>query len=194
MISITNSSLINHPEQWVEQCGEYLFGYALKRVSDRELARDLVQETLLAGLNSITSFDGKSSFQTWITGILRHKIMDHFRKKYRGDFINNSINIEDQDLFIKKGPKRGHWITDQGPRDWGKQPDSQLRQQEFLDILNSCLNALPNKIADVFRLSELDSMESTFICKEFGITPDYFWVIMHRARKRLRKCLEHKWL
>ena len=71
------------PETWVDQHGDALYRFALRRVTDPELADDLVQETFLEGLSARSSFTGGSSVRTWLTAILKHKIIDQYRRSGR---------------------------------------------------------------------------------------------------------------
>ncbi|NIR14014.1 MAG: hypothetical protein GWN86_08695, partial [Desulfobacterales bacterium] len=69
------------PEAWVDQYGDYLYRYAISRIHEPAVAEDLVQETLLAALQGKEGFKGRSSEKTWLTGILKYKIVDYIRKK-----------------------------------------------------------------------------------------------------------------
>ena len=73
-----------NPHQWVSKYADYLYAYALVRVDEEEQAKDLVQETFLAALKGIGQFESKSTERTWLTAILRNKIVDHYRKKSFG--------------------------------------------------------------------------------------------------------------
>ncbi|HKI44238.1 MAG TPA: sigma-70 family RNA polymerase sigma factor [Balneolales bacterium] len=183
----------DNPQSWLDQHGDYLFRYALIRVSDRGMAEDLVQETFLAALKSYSTFDRNSSIRTWLTGILRHKVMDHFRHIYKSE--KNKIELEsgNMDDFIEQGKDKGRWRPGHAPGDWSDMPDNNLQQKEFMAVLKGCLGALPERIASVFKLSELDGLDTVEICKELGITSTNYWVIMHRARTGLRRCLEIQW-
>lgn len=183
----------DNPQRWLDEHGDYLFRYALLRVSGRDIAEDLVQETFLAALKSYSAFDGKSSIRTWLTGILRHKIMDHFRHIYTFEKNRADPEATDVDDFINNGKAKGRWRPGYGPGDWTSAPDDRLHQKEFMQVLKECLDALPERIAAVFKLSEIEDMETVEICKELGITSTNFWVIMHRARTGLRRCLEIHW-
>ena len=66
------------PENWLNDYGDILYRYALIRVRSEATAEDLVQETLLAGIQAIDRFSGQSTVRTWLVGILKHKIIDHF--------------------------------------------------------------------------------------------------------------------
>lgn len=177
------------PSEWVERYGDYLFRYAMLRVRDRSRAEDLVQETFLAALKGRQSFSGKSSEGTWLVGILKHKILDQFRRPSR------EVSLPGEDLPDPGGdePFRadGHWAA--GPADWGGNPADLFRQKEFLDQLTRCLSGLSPNQAAIFTLREIDGAGTEEICKELNVTETNLWVILHRARMQLRKCLEARW-
>jgi RNA polymerase sigma-70 factor (ECF subfamily) len=170
-----------------------LFRYALLQLRDSDLADDVVQETLLAALQSASSFEGKSELRTWLIGILKYKIADHWRRSARESPVSKlTLTDEDegeteQDLFFMSS---GHW--NHGPKAWSD-PEAALKQQEFWTIYETCQTNLPPKMAKVFMLRELVGLEAVEVCRETGLSEANYWVIMHRARLRLRECLEIHW-
>jgi len=165
-----------------------LFRYALLQLRDSELADDAVQETLLAAWQSASNFEGKAGLRTWLIGILKHKIADHWRHSAREavslevDFTDNDVD----DFFMNNG----HWNG--GPSTWND-PEAALKQQEFWGICETCQNNLPPRMAQVFMLRELVGLEANEVCRETGLSDANYWVLMHRARLRLRECLEIRW-
>jgi len=178
------------PATWVEQYGDYLFRYALMRVRNREQAENLVQETFLAALKARKSFSGRSMERTWMIGILKHKIVDEFRKTFREKPVS-SFQMDDEqttDGFYDAMEKPQKY-----PKDWMAAPEALLNSKEFWEILKGCMAKLPERTAAAFSMRELDDMDTGEICKELGITPTNLWVILHRARLQLRACLEQNW-
>jgi RNA polymerase sigma-70 factor (ECF subfamily) len=170
-----------------------LFRYALLQLRDRELADDAVQETLLAALQSISDFQGKAGLRTWLIGILKHKIADQWRRSAREvsfpEFTStgeDDAETEQDEFFMSNG----HWNS--GPKAW-TDPEAALKQQEFWTIYETCQNSMPPKMAKVFMLRELVGLEADEVCREFELSEANYWVIMHRARLRLRECLEIRW-
>ncbi len=192
-MSQTKKSNNTNPESWLEEHGNYLYRFAIVRVSESVIAEDLVQETLLAALKSFSKFDGKSSIRTWLTGILRHKILDHYRHMYASE--KNKVDLEAGNIedFIEKGSEKGRWKPESAPKNWSELPDKPLHDREFMFILQECLKRLPERIAAIFKMNQLDEMETEAICKEMKISSTNYWVIMHRARTGLRRCLEKNW-
>ena len=177
------------PADWVDRYGDYLFRYAVLRMRDRSAAEDLVQETFLAALKDRGSFSGKSSESTWLVGILKHKIADHFRRQSR----EGSFREDDAQDPAGEGvfDPSGHWAT--GPAEWGGNPADLLRQKEFLDQLAECLSDLSPNHANAFTLREIEGLGTGEICKVLNVTETNLWVILHRARMLLRRCLEARW-
>jgi len=159
------------------------------RLRDRSAAEDLVQETFLAALKDHGSFSGNSAESTWLVGILKHKIADHFRRQAR------EAPLEDADLRDLPDPSSfdssGHWAS--GPTEWGGNPADLYREKKFLDQLTKCLSGLPPNHANAFTLREIEGTDTGEICKVLNVTETNLWVILHRARMQLRRCLEIQW-
>lgn len=178
------------PERWVEEHGDCLMGYALLRVRRPELAEDLVQDTLLAALRARERFQGRSGERSWLVGILKNKIADHFRKKGREQ------NFTDLEFFADESPGQfedNYWIHELGPRDWRPASDEVRCPTEFWQAMRDCLGKLPPRVADVFLLREMEERETEEICQSLGISDSNLWVMLHRARMALRQCLETNW-
>ena len=178
------------PETWVDQHGDYLYRYALARIHDHAVAEDLVQDTFLAGLHSRENFEGRSSERTWLTAILKHKLLDHFRKISREqpvDYVESYADTLD-DLFDAKG----RWKV--GPAKWTVNPWKLLEQKEFQEVFSSCLSELPERSAHTFKLREMDGLNCEEICKIQDITTTNCYVILYRVRMVMRRCLEKNWL
>jgi RNA polymerase sigma-70 factor (ECF subfamily) len=180
----------NHdPSEWVDRYGDYLFRYAMLRLRDRSTAEDLVQETFLAGIKDRKSFSGNSSESTWLVGILKHKIADHFRHQAREAPLEEGDIREQPDSSPFDGS--GHWMN--GPTDWGGNPADLYREKKFLDQLTKCLSGLSPNHANAFTLREIEGADTGEICKVLNVTETNLWVILHRARMLLRRCLEANW-
>jgi len=168
----------------VEKERPYLLRYASLQLRDRNAAEDAVQETLVAALAGEKSFGGRSNLRTWLTGILKHKLIDAIRKSGRETPIESDEALEA--LFNESG----HWKT--FPPEW-RSPDQSLEQKQFFAALEMCLEGLPEKTARVFLMREHMGLETDEICKDLGVTPTHVWVLLYRARMALRKCLEMNW-
>jgi RNA polymerase sigma-70 factor (ECF subfamily) len=180
------------PEDWVEKHGDYLYRFALSRLRDSKAAEDVLQETFLAALQSRHRFEGRSSERNWLAGILKHKILDHFRRG--GREVGLGDRDEPADMDAEWFDEEGHWKLDEiSPAEWGD-PDRTLEQSRFWEALGRCLGELPSRTVRAFTLREIEEQETDAICKDLNITPTNLWVMLHRARMHLRRCLEIHWI
>jgi RNA polymerase sigma-70 factor (ECF subfamily) len=163
----------------------YLVRYASLQLRDRHAAEDAVQETLVAALAGERGFGGRSNLRTWLTGILKHKIVDAIRRLSR-----EAPAPADDAALDELFDRRGHWI--EMPAAWDD-PDASLEQKQFFSVLEDCLGRLPVKTAQVFMMREHLGYDTGEICKELDVTPTHCWVLLYRARVSLRECLQQNW-
>lgn len=184
------------PERWVEVHSEALYGFALKYLKDKVVAEDVVQETFLAALKNRDSFAGASSEQTWLIGILKNKIVDYYRKLSRnGAVIDSEISVDPDSIdYISRGPDIGSWKPDKRPSEWSVDPNDPVEQQQFWHHLNGCLEELEPRTAICYYLRDMQQIEYKEVCNVMSLKPTNLRVILHRARKLLRRCLEVNWI
>jgi RNA polymerase sigma-70 factor (TIGR02943 family) len=180
-----------NPERWVDEHGDCLYRYALVRVRKPEIAEDLVQETFLVAVRTFDKFGGRSSERSWLCGILKHKICDHFRKIGRETTFTDMEFLQDE--MSHKFVEQGFWNHDRGPKEWKPEAEAVMDRAEFWQTLRVCLGKLPPRVADVFMLREMEELETAEICESLSITQSNLWVMLHRARMALRECLEIHW-
>ena len=188
------TATLSDPERWVDEYGDYLFKFAFSRLRDATRAEDAVQETFLAALKGGKDFAGRSAEKSWLVGILKNKIYDYFRKASRETAFTDLdfYADEESDRFVADGLGQGHWIHDRAPLDWPK-PGENLDNELFWKTYRDCTTKLPKNIATVFNLREVDGVESKEICDLLKISESNLWVMLHRARMALRRCLETNW-
>lgn len=179
-----------NPDTWIDAYGNYLYNFAIMRVYNSEVAEDLVQDTFYSAVKAKESFLGNSSEKTWLTSILKRKIIDYYRKNSR----NKEDNILDNpDHFQKEGILKGHWEDNSLPEDWQYPENQILENTEFYKVVKKCLSKIPSKIAATFTLKEFEDYSTEEICKELNITPSNLWVMIHRTKVQLRDCIEKSW-
>jgi RNA polymerase sigma-70 factor (TIGR02943 family) len=184
------------PGAWVDEHGDYLFRYAMFRLREPSAAEDAVQETLLAALQTHHTYAGRGSERSWLTGILKHKLTDQFRRLGRETPLSQveGEEFEHGELFRPPGDEwEGHWAVDGAPSEWRETPESLAEQGEFFQVLNDCLSPLPARASGAFILREVDGLGTEEICRAFGVSANNLWVMLHRARLHLRRCLELNW-
>ncbi len=176
------------PERWVDEHGDCLFRFALTRVRNEAIAEDLVQDTLLAAVRTQERFGGRSSERSWLVAILKHKICDHFRK------LGRETTFSDLEFFSDEHSDRfdgdNYWIHARGPSDWKSEGEEAMKRAEFWQALHACLGRLPQRIAQVFMMREMDGVPSKEVCELMNISESNLWVMLHRARMALRQDLE----
>lgn len=178
-------------QTWLEEHGDYLFSYALLGVKNTHVAEDLVQETLLAALIAKNSFSGQSSIRTWLIGIMKHKLVDYFRSHNREVIMAELVDQDDEDILESFFTTDGRWIE---KPDTFPNPELAFQQNEFWNIFQQCLSGLKQKQVEVFLAREIHGMSNEDICKSFSLNLTNIWVLMHRARLSLSKCLKINWM
>ena len=181
------------PAAWLTEHGDYLYRYALLQLRDESAAEDAVQETLLAALSAWARFSGQSTVRTWLTGILKHKILDLFRKRAKEPQYTPTSNDTEAELaYLEQSlfDPSGHWVNK--PSAWND-PEASLDQKRFWTEFIKCMEKLTPTHARVFHLRELEGLSTESICKELKITSTNCWVMLYRARLGLQQCLETHW-
>ncbi len=180
---------------WLDEHGDYLFKYAIVRLRDETAAEDVMQETFLAALKAYEKFEGRGSERTWLVGILKHKITDHFRRSAREAPVGEDLDEgpEHAEFFERPDQWTGHWANEHAPTDWHATPAELIERTDFWRVFNDCLSPLPQRTASAFTLREVEGLKSEEICEILNISANNLWVMLHRARLHLRNCLEINW-
>jgi RNA polymerase sigma-70 factor (TIGR02943 family) len=177
------------PADWVDRHGDAMYRFALLRVRDPDVAEEMVQDALVAALAARAKRNATSSERTWLIGILKHKLIDHFRANASKRRVTESI--EPDRAVEAMFSKRGLWSP--GPGRWASHPRCTLENEEFWKVFRECNANLPPAMADAFCLREIEQMSSREVCQVLGISSSNLWALLHRARVRLRNCLEVNW-
>ena len=176
-----------NPNQWINLYSDYLFNYTITRVNDREIAKDLIQDTFFAGLKSMKNFKGEASERTWLISILKRKIIDYYRK------INSRKGKAEVRMTYNSDEQEGDWIEERVEDEGYLNAQESLENAELGDAIYDCMSKLSDKQATVFKMKTILGYETDTICNELNITASNLWVIIHRARIQMAECLEKNW-
>ena len=188
MATQNNDTQVSDPAGWLDQHGDYLFSFAVARLRNEDAAEEVVQQTLFSAYKAIEQYSGQGAFRAWLTGILKRKIIDYYRTQSR----NRTTPLEDgPDISEHLFDEKGKWKRD--PRIFGNDPGAGIESEEFWSVFQGCLDKLPEKQGSVFFLREVDKESAERICDVLQITSANLWVLLHRARLGLARCLKVNW-
>ncbi len=176
---------VEDPHEWIEAHGDILYRYAMARLRNAALVEDILQETLLAALKGIKGFNGQSSIRTWLIGILRRKISDHFRKLAREPLVRQNVPLDDQATGIFQRTER--------LKPWQTDPATLFEDNEFWEVFASCTDKLPQLLAEAFELREVEGLTTQEVCEQLEITHTNLAMRVYRARSFMRDCLDKNW-
>ena len=177
-----------NPNSWVDAYADYLFNYAIGRVSDAEIAKDLVQETFFAGLKSAKNYKGEAAERTWLIAILKRKVIDHYRRSN-----SKKGKAEVRMSYSTNSDSEGDWLEEQVADPFSMQENDTIENEELGLAIHECIGTLPKKQAAVFKMKTIQGISTEDICKELDINPSNLWVMIHRARTALMGCLNQNW-
>lgn len=178
---------------WLQQHGDVLFGYAMARLRDRDAAEELVQETLVTAIDAHGRFAGESSERTWLIGILRNKLLEHYRQREKHARSTHDDPQELAAVVDREFTSKGYWID--GPGRWGRSLESVEQREAFRIALAECLAKLPARTAEAFMLAEREGLSAERVRNALAISStNHVYVLLHRARSALRQCLERNWI
>ena len=184
--------MANHSKMRLEDHADYLFSYAMLKLKDVSLAEDMVQDTLLSALLSQDSFEPKASIRTWLTTILKHKVIDYWRRQGREVLVSElASDDESEDGIEDFFDKHGRWMD--MPSAFPN-PDLAMESKQFWEVFEECLSRLKPQQAEVFLDREVHGMSNEEIGRNHNVSISNAWVLLHRARVSLGKCLELKWI
>jgi len=147
----------------------------------------------MSAIEKHDSFAGRSGYETWVFGILKYKILDAMRAQKRHGHWQPLEDEDDDDAIDRQFQQNGRWHESARPSTWGE-PEATFENEHFWQVFDACMIALPDSAARVFSLRELMGLSTADICRELGIKENNCWVILHRARLKLRACIEKGWL
>ncbi|WP_085314814.1 sigma-70 family RNA polymerase sigma factor [Derxia lacustris] len=179
---------------WLATLRSKMQRFARLQLGDDGAADDAVQEALVGALTGAGRFTGRAAVRTWVFAILKNKIADQLRARRRNPLVADLAPAceADDDSLDELFVADGHWSPEAAPRDWGD-PEAALDNRQFWTVLDACLDGLPPRLGRVFLMREVVGLESHEVCAELGIASGNLFVMLHRARLRLRECLDQRW-
>lgn len=185
-------SLLND-NSFLNDLRHQMMAFASLQLGDTTWAEDAVQEALVGALRNAQSFSGKSALKTWVFAILKNKIADILRQKRRLIDASSLLReTEEDENFLTLFDSKGSWNEQDRPLKW-EDPEASFENAQFWKVFETCLENLPPRQARVFMMREFVELETEEICQATGITANHLFVMLHRARLRIRECLENKW-
>ena len=176
------------PDNWVDLYADYLYNYAIARINDPEIAKDLVQETFFAGLKSAKNYQGNATERTWLIAILKRKVIDYYRK------INSKKGKAEVRInYNSDSESEGDWLEEQVADPKSILENDFIENEELGMAIQECIAKLPKKQSTVFTMKTIRGLSTEDICNELGINPSNLWVMVHRARTALMGCLNENW-
>jgi len=179
---------------WVQEYSDALYTWAFYKVSDKETAEDLVQDTFMAAVGAFESFGGKSNPKTWLLSILNNKIIDYYRKSasalIKAETIETRRGMHLTDSFFDEDDG---WKTPVKEPIWDDADGHLLDNHGFNKVMDSCMGNLPGNWRMALTAKYITGKDSGKVCQELNITPSNYWQILHRAKLLLKKCLETNW-
>jgi RNA polymerase sigma-70 factor (ECF subfamily) len=183
-----------YPEKWVENYSNEMYKWVLDKVGKKTEAEDLVQETFLAALQSMHTFQQKSSEKTWLFGILKNKMFDFFKKTPEYGSLDVELEASQTAFYSQFFDASGKWHSEKYPTGSLQNNENLLDNPAFNEILLKCIEHLPKKICLIIKLKFQDGIDSIEICKNLGLSSSNLWTSIHRGKLALRDCLEKKWV
>ncbi len=165
--------------------------FAMLQMRDAHAAEDAVQDALLLAFKNYASFAGRSGLDTWVFSILRNRIVDLLRSQAKRSAAFDPLEQTDEQLDVMF-KKNAHWHKSARPMHWGE-PDQILDNEQFWQVFEICMTSMKEQIARVFTMREFLGFETDEICAQLNISQSNCWTLLHRARSRLRLCLESRW-
>jgi RNA polymerase sigma-70 factor (ECF subfamily) len=178
------------PETWVDRYGDYLYGYAMSRLRNPDLAADCVQDTFMAGIKAFERFDGSRDIKFWLRGIMRNKIVDQIRKSIKEKKVD--IDTEDE-AILESFWYKYTGIATTNPDPWQFNPRKAYDNTEFWVVFETCIDQVKEPARQAFVLRVLEDQTTEEVCKVMDISANYLWVLLHRARAQLKIALEASW-
>ncbi len=185
------------PKNWIDKYSDYFVSLTMLKISNKEIAQDIVQDTFLSALTNISSFREEASEKTWLLTILNNKIIDYYRKKdvlkNAAKYLNETADSFYTNFFKKNNYSEAHWTTEKMPINWMPEQEAKMNSVEFFSVFSVCLKKIPEKLKAIFIAKYIDEIDPKEICKENEISSSNYWTMIHRSKLIMRECLDKNW-
>ncbi len=152
---------------------DYLVRFARRRLHDPALAEDLVHDVFEAVITGRASFAGRSALRSWLTAILKHKIVDLVRQRAGTDSWDDDSETSPCASVECSQPR----------------PDEIAQQREAVRLVLRGIADLPKSLRDAMQLRVLLDQSAEEVCKALSITENNLFQRMFRARQTLAVAL-----
>ena len=170
-----NPLTFNSTVPWTEMVSHrsYLVRFAQRKLRDPLMAEDAVHDVFEAVLSGRAVFAGRAALRSWLTAVLKNKIVDAVRRNAGTDSLDDSFGPDGDG---------GEAMQIECPQ---PRPDQIAEQHQLLMRVLRRIEALPPGLRDVMRLRVLEEQSTEAVCRELGISEENLFVRIHRARKQL---------
>lgn len=168
----------------VNQYTAVLYNRANYLLHNSEDAEDIVQDVFIVAYEGLDKYQGLSNPKTWLMGILKNKVADYYRKKYKHPAPISLTHFFDE---------VGTWKQEHTLKEWDDDEEYLFNDIDFKRIFENCIDKLPTKWSIPFKMYYLDNKKTDFLSQEFGLSTTNIWKILQRGRLQMKECLEHNW-
>lgn len=162
----------NNFRKLVELTSPPAFSLAFRMLGDEDLARDVVQETMLSIWQKLKNIRSAEVYNTWFRRIVMNKCYDHLRKRKN----NPEFRVDDKTWSLLAGR------ISQSPAD-------NLENEQIASIISLLTDKLSTKQKAVFILTELDGMSSDEVSGITGISKSAIKANLYHARKSISEMI-----
>lgn len=153
-------------------------------VKSREVAEEVAQDTWLGVLRGLDGFAERSTFRTWLLGILLNCARSTGVREHR----SVAIGAPGPAVEASRFDSSGNWLTP--PEHWVEDSDDRLFAETLSAPLRSALDELPVHQRQVVLLRDVEGLSGQEACELLEISEANQRVLLHRGRSRLRQAIE----
>ena len=169
----------------VRQHHQVMVRIARSYVPSESIAEEVVQETWLAALRGLSSFEGRSSVKTWLFAILLN------RARTTGPKERKYVPIEQPERAVGAGrfDRNGSWSLP--PVHWADEAEDRVKAERMNKSIRVAIDQLPSPQRDVLTLRDVEGLTAADTCQILSLELGHQRVLLHRARSRVRQIHLH---